>query len=959
MKKQVLLLMTGLLFVCSGAFAQQEWKELVENGDFEGSGFSSFSIQDYRDGSSQDLTADNIVADDNDANNHCAKITLTITPRYCYFIIKLAEPLSEGDIFKFSMRAKTSSERDIPIKTENMGDIMVETGGEWNTFNYEGLVSSELAGSQAITLKFGLAPRKNDIFYFDDISMKVMDGNAHIEFADAKVKEICVSKWDTNGDGELSYAEAAAVTDSNFGYSFYYNGDITSFDEFQYFFGLTEIGGFRGCSNLNSIVLPCTAKIINSSAFEECTSLKTLVIPNSVMYIGQRSFAGCTGLTSIEIPNSVIELGRIERDNGTEVGGGTFENCSNLSTVVLSKNLKTLGGDIFKGCTSLSSLNIPKSVTWIIGNNVCECYNLTSIQVEEGNPVYDSRNNCNAIINTADNELISGCKTTIIPNSISNIGHDAFRGIKDLSAIAIPNSVVSIGGNAFSGCSGLTSLTIPNSVNSIGKSAFSGCDLTSITVESGNAKYDSRDDCNAIIETETNMLVAGSMKTIIPNSVTSIGEGAFSGCSLTSLTIPNSVTSIGDVAFFGCSLTSLTIPNSVISIGYAAFYGCSLTSLTIPNSVTNIGEYAFAFCSNLKTITIPNSVTSIGVNTFYRCTSLTSVTLPNSLTSIEGGAFSYCISLAAVTLPNSLTSIGGSAFYGCTGLTSITLPNSVTSIGDFAFYDCTSLTEVRSMITDPFEIDIYCWDDYNRMYIYNMIPLYVPVGTKEKYESTSAWNKFKNIVEMDIVPFEEGQTIDIGKEIDENTNLEGTVVDNVFVNISNGNGGFDPVEGCLIVSKPTDDSVINGKDIFGDDFKDNYTGIVFKVNEGKGSIKVEAETQGNMVLKVKIGNSEPIEMELDGKLKVKFPYDVSEETLVYIYGGLSSAGAKATGARLAPSATDLLKIYGFEIVSAPSGIDAIENGQQPDAPVYNLNGQRVNIPGKGIYIKNGRKVLVK
>jgi hypothetical protein len=116
-----------------------------------------------------------------------------------------------------------------------------------------------------------------------------------------------------------------------------------------------------------------------------------------------------------------------------------------------------------------------------------------------------------------------------------------------------------------------------------------------------------------------------------------------------------------------------------------------------------------------------------------------------------------------------------------------------------------------------------------------------------------------------------------------------------------------------------------------------------------------------MVLKVKIGEGLPITMELEGKLKVTFPYDVSEETLVYIYGGLSSAGAKATGARLAPSATDLLKIYGFEIVSDPSGIDAIENGQpaNADAPVYNLNGQRVNIPGKGIYIMNGRKVIMK
>ena len=188
MKKQVLLLMTGLLFACSGAFAQQEWEELVVNGDFEGSDFSSFSIKNSQDGSSQDLTADDIVVDDDDANNHCAKVTLTIAPRSCHFIINLAEPLSEGDMLKFSMRAKTSSEKDVPIRTENMGNIVVKTGGEWSTFTYEGVVSSELAGSQAITLKFGLVPRKNDIFYFDDISMKVNEGNpAPINFADAKV----------------------------------------------------------------------------------------------------------------------------------------------------------------------------------------------------------------------------------------------------------------------------------------------------------------------------------------------------------------------------------------------------------------------------------------------------------------------------------------------------------------------------------------------------------------------------------------------------------------------------------------------------------------------------------------------------------------------------------------------------------------------------------------------------
>ena len=161
-------------------------------------------------------------------------------------------------------------------------------------------------------------------------------------------------------------------------------------------------------------------------------------------------------------------------------------------------------------------------------------------------------------------------------------------------------SVTSIGDYAFNGCSGLTSITIPNSVTSIEYEAFNGCSgLTSVTVDSGNTHYDSRNNCNAIIEKATNTLIAGCMNTIIPNSVTNIGRSAFRGCSgLTSVTIPNSVTSIGYCAFHGCSgLTSVTIPNSVTSIEYEAFNGCSgLTSITIPNSVTSIGESAFYGC---------------------------------------------------------------------------------------------------------------------------------------------------------------------------------------------------------------------------------------------------------------------------------------------------------------------------------------------------------------------------
>ena len=227
-------------------------------------------------------------------------------------------------------------------------------------------------------------------------------------------------------------------------------------------------------------------------------------------------------------------------------------------------------------------------------------------------------------------------------------------------------------------------------------------------------------------------------------NVTSIGNGAFGGCSgLTSITIPNSVTSIGNEAFGGCSgLTSITIPNSVTSIGEWAFRDCTgLTSITIPNSVTRIESNAFIHCSGLTSITIPNSVTSIGNEAFSFCSGLTSITIGNSVTSIGNYAFRNCSGLTSVTIPNSVTSIGfeafygtpwyhdqldglvyagkvaykykgvmpentsivledgtlgisGGAFYNCRGLTSITIPNSVKSIGLDAFWGCSGLTSI-------------------------------------------------------------------------------------------------------------------------------------------------------------------------------------------------------------------------------------------------------------------------
>ena len=195
--------------------------------------------------------------------------------------------------------------------------------------------------------------------------------------------------------------------------------------------------------------------------------------------------------------------------------------------------------------------------------------------------------------------------------SVTSLGDNCFNGCYDLTSISIPNSVTSIGEGCFWGCS-LPSITIPESVTSLGFACLSGCLFESIIVAEGNPVYDSRENCNAIIETSTNTLIAGCENTLIPESVTSLGDRCFSACGLTSITIPKSVTSLGAECFYLSRwLTSITIPNSVTSLGEACFYDCSsLISISIPNSVTDLGNYCFMSCSSLKIVTceIPSAI---------------------------------------------------------------------------------------------------------------------------------------------------------------------------------------------------------------------------------------------------------------------------------------------------------------------------------------------------------------
>ncbi len=452
-------------------------------------------------------------------------------------------------------------------------------------------------------------------------------------------------------------------------------------------------GAFEDCTGLTSVTLGNSVTSIGDVAFYDCSGLTSITIPDSVTSIGDSAFLECTGLTSITIPNSV-----------TSIGAGTFNGCSSLTSITIPDSVTSIGNGAFEDCTGLTSITIPNSVESIGHDAFLGCTGLTSINVARGNNYYSGNNG--VLFNKKKTELIrypEGKSQTsyTIPNSVTSIEDAAFDGCTGLTSITIPNSVTSIGVRAFRGCTGLTSITLGNSVTSIGEMAFLCCTgLTSITL--GNSVTSIEDaafaDCT------------GLTSITIPNSVESIGHDAFLGCTgLTSINVArgNNYYSGNNGVLFnkkktelirypeGKSQTSYTIPNSVTSIEDAAFDGCTgLTSITIPNSVTSIGVRAFRGCTGLTSITLGNSVTSIGEMAFLCCTGLTSITILDSVTSIGACAFADCTGLTSITIPDSVTSIGYGTFDGCTGLTSITIPNSVTSIEDAAFDGCASLKDV-------------------------------------------------------------------------------------------------------------------------------------------------------------------------------------------------------------------------------------------------------------------------
>ena len=513
-----------------------------------------------------------------------------------------------------------------------------------------------------------------------------------------------------------------------------------------------HVFAFMPTSYSGAYTIPDGIESIASEAFFGCSGLTSVTIPNSVTSIGERAFYNCSGLTSVTIPNSV-----------TSIGDFAFYNCSSLTSVTIPNSVTSIGNSAFGGCSGLTSVTIPNSVTSIGDGAFFGCSGLTSLSVEAGNTVYDSRNNCNAIIKTSTNTLIFGCQNTTIPNSVTSIGEWAFSGCTGLTSVTIPNSVTSIGSHAFRDCTGLTSVTIPNSVTSIGSSAFAGCTgLTSVT---------------------------------IPNSVTNIENAAFYGCTgLTSVTIEaETPPTLGSDVFYNTNNCPIFVPCGTLetyktawadyasrikyrpAIDFITTYakngyvnisaydnntnaticdGELFTLTPIPNNGYHFTQWSDGLKDNPRTIELTQDTTFTAefapdrVGTCGKDLALVWSYDPTNKVLTIGNAGSFTENMQfgveapnemeELVIGNSVTAIGSNAFAGIETLKKVSIGESVKTIGEQAFYNCVNLETIFNYRPTPTNTYSNAFDGVDKF----ECELYVLKNSVDMYKAAAVWRDF-------------------------------------------------------------------------------------------------------------------------------------------------------------------------------------------------------------------------
>ena len=782
-------------------------------------------------------------------------------------------------------------------------------------------------------------------------------------------------------------------------------------------------------------------KIIDNIQYDlDDETLTAKVVSKPVYYIGD-----------IIIPATVTYEGKTY--TVTAIDHQAFQACRTLLSVSIPNTVTSIGHSAFYWCDALKSITIPKSVTSIGLGIFDSCYDLETVIVEEGNPVYSSPKNCNAIIHTAENKLVAGCKGTVIPEGVECICERAFKSITGLKSIKLPSSLKTIENQAFYNV-GLTSIVIPKSVTTIGTGAFGCCEnMTSVSVEDGNTVYESPTGSNAVIETATSTLVVGCQTTIIPKNVRIIGSYTISGPAITELTIPEGVEQIEECAFYKCSFETILLPHSVKKLDYGVFQGCAkLKTVYIGNGLQDIGSVIFSYCNQLADFYLAaTKVPQTLDNSFAGLPTSIVVTLHVPAESVEAyqqdrnwsvfnivawdasefpeiieeeittdsadveGSYKLWVNGIRVSDTNRLDVLGDKTAEG---------NPSVMFDGDHTLVLCNA--ELDSIVSQlPDELVIYLQGDNkignnasSAIHHTRTTPIPLTITTSGNYPGTLtitsnvaltegftetkldhitllAGDNRKAVYGVVINPFTKDavvtfrasdfMTIGDDGELEE-IDLSNRVVNNILYTLRQENeDGFWEEEQAMVLNTVMPFIPSFGDGIVGSEsYAENYTGMTFMIPAGTGDILIDNKTMDGYMMAVRIGSGMPnIFTNSDWKQNT-IHYQVDAPTYVYLYnaGSNSAASDRQRGGKKTTT-----RIVVHSIVIKPQNIsssnevqDIIPSSQTIDMnPVivdthisdlyvnrknagswYNLNGQQMDRPlQRGIYILNGRKVIVK